>query len=59
MSRKLNRKSVIGVVINLRKKFASHFGHVTRKMTYDGCNFFAQNGEHLATIYQSCFLIIR
>ena len=25
-----NRKIVIGVVINLPKKFAPHFGHVTR-----------------------------
>ena len=27
-------------------------------MTYNGYKFFAQNGEHLATIYQSCFLIV-
>ena len=30
MSMKLSRKFVIGVVINLPKHFASHFGHVTR-----------------------------
>ena len=31
MSMKLSRKFVIGVVINLPKYFASHFGHVTLK----------------------------
>ena len=30
MYMKLSRKFVISVVINLPKKFASHFGHVTR-----------------------------
>ena len=58
MYMKLSRKFVISVVINLPQKILHQILVTRPEMTYNGYKFFAQNGEHLATIYQSCFFIM-